>query len=126
MSHWSRVKTNINNMEILECAAKKLGCSISRNSTARGYKNMALKGEMVIAVPGSPYDVAVNRNEDGTLSLTTDWYLGYVAKVLGPDFGRLKQQYALEMARKRAAILGAAVTEETMSDGTVRMRIRGV
>jgi hypothetical protein len=113
-------------MDILERAAKKLGCSVSRNSTARGYREKTMKGEMVITVPGSPYDVAVNRGQDGMLTLTTDWYRGHVAKVLGYDFGKLKQQYALEIAKKRVAILGAAFTEETMPDGTIRMVIRGV
>lgn len=124
MSHWTQVKTNIRDLEVLEEAARSLGCEIARNTVARGYYN-SIQALMVIIPPESPYDVAANREEDGTVSLTTDWYMGYVERVLGPDFGLLKQRYAVIMTKRQASALLADVTEEVLQDGSIRLRVRG-
>ena len=124
MSHWTSVQTNIKDITALEEAARSLGCGIAHNAEARGYYQ-GLPALMVIIPPESPYDIAANKGEDGNISLTTDWYMGYVEKVVGPDFGLLKQRYAVVMARRQAYALRAAVTEETLEDGSIRLRIKG-
>lgn len=126
MSHWTQVKTNIRDLDVLEEAARLLGCEVAHNAIARGYYENTIQALMVIIPPESPYDVAANREEDGNISLTTDWYMGHVEKVLGADFGLLKQRYAITMARRQAAVLMANVTEETLEDGSIRLRVRGV
>ncbi|TEB04761.1 hypothetical protein Psch_03523 [Pelotomaculum schinkii] len=125
MSHWTQVKTNIRDFDVLEEAAKSLGCEVSRNATARGYYENRIQAMMVIIPPESPYDVAANKEEDGNISLTTDWYMGHVEKVLGADFGLLKQRYSVSMAKRQASALLANVTEETLQDGSIRLKIRG-
>ncbi len=124
MSHWTEVKTNIRELDVLEEVARLLGCEVAHNAIARGYYEN-IQALMVIIPPSSPYDVAANREEDGNISLTTDWFNGHVEKVLGADFGLLKQRYAISMARRQAAALMANVAEETLEDGSIRLRIRG-
>lgn len=124
MSHWTSVQTNIRDINVLEEAARSLGCEVVHNAEARGYYQ-SLRALMVIIPPESPYDIAANTEESGNISLTTDWYLGYVEKVVGPEFGLLKQRYAVIMTRRQAYALKAAVTEETLQDGSVRLRIKG-
>lgn len=124
MSHWTQVKTNIRDLDVLEEAAMLLGCDVTHNAVARGY-NVNIQALMVIIPPESPYDVAANREEDGNISLTTDWYMGHVEKVLGADFGLLKQRYAIAMSKRQASALLADVTEEALEDGSIRLRIRG-
>lgn len=124
MSHWTSVQTNIRDITILEEAARSLGCEVAYNAGARGYYQ-SLQSLMVIIPPESPYDIAANKGEDGNISLTTDWYMGYVEKVVGPEFGLLKQRYAVVMARRQAYALKAAVIEETLEDGSIRLRIKG-
>lgn len=125
MSHWTQVSTSIRDLEILEEAARLLGCDVMHNAVARGYDQNTMQALMVIVPPESPYDVAANKEEDGNISLTTDWYMGYVEKTLGPDFGLLKQKYAVVMTRRQAAVIMATVTEEALGDGSIRLRVRG-
>ncbi|MFZ5650269.1 MAG: DUF1257 domain-containing protein [Bacillota bacterium] len=124
MSHWTSVQTNIRDISVLEEAARSLGCGVARNAEARGHYQ-SLQALMVIIPPESPYDIAANEGEDGCISLTTDWYMGYVEKVVGPEFGLLKQRYAVAMARRQARALKATITEETLEDGSIRLRVKG-
>lgn len=124
MSHWTQVKTNIRDFDVLEEAARSLGCEVARNATARGYYDN-IQALMVIIPPKSPYDVAANKEEDGNISLTTDWYNGHVEKILGADFWLLKQSYSVTMVKRQASALLANVTEETLQDGSIKLRIRG-
>ncbi len=121
MSHVTPVKMGITNMDTLETAAKSLGCTVEKNATARLYGNQTKNGEMVIRIPGSPYDVAVNRQKDGTLLLETDFWGGHVGKKLGDRLGKLKQQYAVEKTRQRAKLLGHQLSQQTLPDGSVRI-----
>ncbi|MFZ5650726.1 MAG: DUF1257 domain-containing protein [Bacillota bacterium] len=124
MSHWTSVQTNIRDLTVLEEAARSLGCGVAHYAEARGHYR-SLQALMVIIPPESPYDIAANREEGGNISLTTDWYRGYVEKVVGPEFGLLKQRYAVIMVRRQAYALKAAVTEEALQDGSVRLRVKG-
>lgn len=125
MSHWTQVKTNIRDLDVLEEAARLLGCEVARNAIARGYNENTIQALMVIIPPESPYDVAANREEDGNICLTTDWYMGHVEKVLGVEYGLLKQRYAVAMTKRQAKTLMANVVEETLEDGSIRLRVRG-
>lgn len=125
MSHWTQVKTNIRDLDVLEEAARLLGCEVARNAIARGYSENTMQALMVIILPESPYDVAANREEDGNISLTTDWYMGHVEKVLGAEYGLLKQRYAVAMTKRQAKTLMANVVEEALEDGSIRLRVRG-
>jgi hypothetical protein len=48
-----------------------------------------------------------------------------VEKVVGKDFGLLKQRYAINIAKKMAARMFANITEEILPNGDVRLKIEG-
>lgn len=75
MSHFSTIKTQIKDINDLCAACAELGLGLVQNSSARGYINQQTKGEYVIKLNG-PYDIALNKNDDGTYGLTTDWWGG--------------------------------------------------
>jgi len=75
--------------------------------------------------PESPYDVAAAVQEDGSISLATDWLGGYVEKALGKDYGLLKQRYALKILKQKAAFLMAETEETVEADGSIRLIVRG-
>jgi len=125
MSHFTQVRTNIRDFDILEEAARSFGCEVARNAVARGYDENRLQAQMVIIPPESPYDVAANRENDGQISLTTDWFNGHVEKVLGAQFGLLRQRYSLIVIKREASALLANVSEEVLEDGRIRLKVRG-
>lgn len=124
MSHWTTVSCEFRDQKALEAACRELALPIQANAIARGYGSQTLKADMVIKCPG-PYDIAVKRNADGTLGLTTDWWAGHVAKVVGQDFAKLKQLYAVHRATAACRAKGYSVNRVTKQDGSINLAVTG-
>ena len=73
MSHFATIKTQIKDIEALREACAEMRLLVLQNAEARGYDHNRHRGEYVIALKG-PYDVALNRQPDGSYGLTTDWW----------------------------------------------------
>ena len=93
MSHFATITTQIKDLAALTSACTELGLTVVAHATARGYSTNTVRGEHVIRLQG-PYDIALNRQADGSFGLTTDWWDGHVEKQVGPNYGRLLQLYA--------------------------------
>lgn len=87
MSHFTTINTQIKDVSALRSAVKEMGFELLSNTDARGFATMKQHGDYVIRLKG-PYDIAVNKQQDGTFGLTTDWFNGHVEKEVGPNFGR--------------------------------------
>jgi hypothetical protein len=124
MSHFATITTQIKDLAALTSACGELGLSVVANATARGYASNTVRGEHVIRLKG-PYDIAVNRQPDGTFGLTTDWWDGHVAKEVGPDFGRLLQLYAIHKATAEARKRGHSVQRKAAANGAIKLVIGG-
>ena len=108
MSHFTTIKTQIKDLEALRAATNELGLQLLTKTTARGFISQTIKGEFVVRLKG-PYDVALNRQPDGTYGLTTDWWDGHVEKEVGKSFGRLLQLYGVHKATAEARKKGYSV-----------------
>ena len=115
MSHFTTIKTQIRDTEALRSACAELGLELLQNKEARGYYTQTTKGDYVIRLKG-PYDVALNRQADGTLSMTTDWFAGSVEAEVGPNFGKLTQLYAVNKATIEARKKGWTVQRKQVGD----------
>ncbi len=69
MSHFTTIKTQIKDIDALRSAVQEMGLSLLQKTTARGYYENNIKGDYVIRLKG-PYDVAVNKEKEGTFDLT--------------------------------------------------------
>lgn len=125
MSHFTEIKTQIRDIAALREACRELGVQLLDNAEARGYARQTRHGEHVIRLNG-PYDIAVNRNEDGNYGLTTDWWGDHVEKDVGKDFGRLLQLYGVHKTRLEARRKGYTVRRQTLGDGSIKITIGGV
>ena len=125
MSHFATITTQIKDLAALERACTELGLAVTANATARGYSTNTVRGDYVIRLKG-PYDIAVNRQPDGTFGLTTDWWNGHVEKEVGQNFGRLLQLYAVHKATAEARKRGHFVTRKAAQNGTIKLVIGGV
>ena len=119
MSHYTTITTQIKNLDALRAACAELKLPLIPNALARGYAQ-PLKGEHVIQLKG-PYDIAVNRLPDGTYSLTTDWWLGHVAREVGSGFGRLLQLYGVHQATLTARRKGYSVQRQPQPNGAIKL-----
>ena len=125
MSHFTTIKTQIRDVEALRMAVKELGLTLAENATARGYASNEIKGDYVIRLKG-PYDIALNKQPDGTYGLTTDWWDGHVEKEVGGNYGRLLQLYAVHKATAEARKRGHSVQRKLQKNGAIKLVIGGV
>ena len=125
MSHFTSIQTQIKDMEALQDACKELGVAVVLYEPARGYAGQTRTGDAIIRLKG-PYDIALNRQEDGSYALTTDFWAGHVEKEVGAGFGRLLQLYGVHKAMREAKKKGYLTTRKTQPNGAIKLTIGGV
>ena len=125
MSHFATITTQIKDVPALREACRELGVELIENAVARGFDGNTHKGDYVIKLKG-PYDIAANRQDDGTYGLTTDWYDDHVETEVGTNYGRLLQLYGVHKARIEAQKKGYTVRRQTLADGAIKLVIGGV
>ena len=125
MSHFTSIQTQIRDLDSLADACKELGVELIRGSEARGYAGQTRKGDAVVRLKG-PYDIALNRQEDGNYALTTDWWNGHVEKEVGVGFGKLLQHYGVHKATREARKKGYLASRKTLPNGAIKLTIGGV
>jgi len=125
MSHFTTVQTQIKDIEALKKACEEMGLTVVDEGEARGYGNRLTHGDHVIRLNG-PYDIAVNKQKDGTYGLTTDWWDGHVEQEVGTNYGHLIQMYGVCKATAEARRRGHMVQRRNMADGSIKLCIGGV
>ena len=124
MSHFTTITTQIKDIEALEKACGEMGLMLRQGIEARGYGANRHTGEHVIVLKG-PYDIAVNRQPDGTYGLTTDWWDGHVEKEVGANYGKLLQLYGVWKTAMEATRKGYLVTRQPLKNGSIKVLLSG-
>ncbi len=122
MSHFTEIKTQIKDIEALRSACQEMGIPLLQNVEARGYYENRIKGDFVIKLKG-PYDIAVNRQPDGTFGLTADLWNGHVENEVGQGYGKLLQLYGVHKATLEARKKGHMVRRSQQKDGAIKLVI---
>lgn len=122
MSHFTTIKTQIKDIEALRSACQEMGLPLLQSTEARGYYENRIKGDYVIQLKGA-YDIAVNRQPDGSFGLTADLWNGHVEKEVGEGYGKLLQLYGVHKALKEARKRGHSVNRSQQKDGSIRLVI---
>ena len=125
MSHFTTVTTQIKDIAALKGACGEMGIEVLENAQARGYSTNKTKGDYVLRLKG-PYDVALNKQPDGSYGLTTDWWDGHVEREVGTNYGRLLQHYAVHKATAEARRRGHIVQRKLQKNGAIKLVIGGV
>ena len=125
MSFWARVELEVFDIDALKMALRVIDDAIDivPDSVARGHSNRRFP--WVIRLRGQ-YDVGLDQPLGFGTSFASyyDSWGGHVERELGEDLCRLKQQYALEMVRRRAADLGYAVMiSDPDEEGTIAVEL---
>ncbi len=125
MSHFTTVTTQIRDIAALRGACGEMGLKVLENAEARGYSTNTTRGDYVLRLRG-PYDIALNKQADGSYGLTTDWWDGHVEKEVGTNYGRLLQFYAVHKATTEARKRGHSVQRKQQKNGVIKLVIGGV
>jgi len=124
MSHFTTIQTQVRDIAALREACRELGVELIENAVACGYGSNTQRGDYVIKLAG-PYDIAVNKQQDGAFGLTTDWWDGHVENEVGANFGKLLQLYGVHKARIEAQRKGYTVRRQMLADGAIKLVIGG-
>ena len=122
MSHFTTIKTQIKDIAALRSACNELGLSLLQNAEARGYYQNKIKGDFVVQLKG-PYDVALNKQPDGSFGLTADLWEGHVEQEVGQSYGKLLQLYGVHKAIREAQKKGHMVRRSQQQDGAIKLVI---
>jgi len=122
MSHFTTIKTQIKDIGALRSACNELGLSLLQNAEARGYYQNKIKGDFVVQLKG-PYDVALNKQPDGSFGLTADLWEGHVEQEVGQSYGKLLQLYGVHKAILEARKKGHMVRRSQQQDGAIKLVI---
>lgn len=125
MSHFTEIKTQIKDIEALRLACQELGLNLLQNAEARGYYENKTKGDYVVQLKG-PYDIALNKQADGTFGITSDLWNGHVEKEVGQKYGKLLQLYGVHKATIEARKKGLSVFRRQKQDGSIKLVLMGV
>jgi hypothetical protein len=122
MSHFATIKTQIKDIRALRAACDELGLPVLQNAKARGYSNQKTKGDYVIQLK-DPFDIALNKQPDGSFGLTADLWDNHVEKEVGKNYGKLMQLYAVHKAVGEARKKGHLTRRSLQHDGSIKLVI---
>ena len=122
MSHFTTIKTQIKDIEGLRSACMEMGLSLLENTEARGYYENKTKGDYIIQLKG-PYDIAINKQPDGSFGLTADLWQGHVEQEVGQGYGKLLQLYGVHKATLEARKKGHLVRRAQQREGSIKLCI---
>ncbi len=125
MSHFTEIKTQIKDIEALRSACKEMGLTLLQSAEARGYYENKAKGDYVIRLKG-PYDIALNKQPDGTFGLTADLWNGHVENEVSQGYGKLLQLYGVHKATMEARKKGLSVLRKQQQNGSIKLVLVGV
>jgi len=118
MSHFTTIKVEIKNGEILQQSLQELGFEVKCQTLVRGYKGNTVEADYVIQQDSS-YDLGFRR-QGQTYELIADFW---GAAIDPQDFIRLvTQKYAHNSLLATVKNQGYTVEQqETLEDGTVKL-----
>jgi Protein of unknown function (DUF1257) len=119
MSHFTTIKVQIKNSEVLANVLADLGHKVEVNTQVRGYQGDRTNAEYVIRRSNN-YDVGFRKGSDDNYELVADFSAAGINQ--SQFVNEIQQKYAHQMLLDTAATQGYSIeAEEVMEDGTVRV-----
>ncbi|MEI6443060.1 MAG: DUF1257 domain-containing protein [Nostocales cyanobacterium ELA583] len=120
MSHFTTIKVQIKQGEVLLQVLKELGYQVEQNTHIRGYMGDKTNAEYVIK-QSNGYDLGFRKNEE-SYELVADFW---GAKINQQEFiNNISQKYAHKTLMETIQTEGFNVEEEeVLADGTVRVLV---
>jgi Protein of unknown function (DUF1257) len=119
MSHFTTIKVQIKNSEVLADVLTELGHKFEANTQVRGYQGDRTNAEYVIR-RSNGYDIGFRKDGDDNYELIADFWGTGINQA--QFVNEIQQKYAHQMLLHTAATQGYSIeAEEVLEDGTVRV-----
>ncbi|OBQ01591.1 MAG: hypothetical protein AN482_21745 [Anabaena sp. LE011-02] len=118
MSHFTTIKVQIKQGEVLLDVLQELGYQVEQNTQVRGYRGDTINAEYVIR-QANGYDLGFRKNGEGYELVADFWG----AEINQQEFvNNISQKYAHKTLMKTIQTEGFNVEEEeVLADGTLRV-----
>ncbi len=117
MSHFTRVKTQLKNVETLKAALKDIGYTVEIGNV-RGYNGQLANADLVVRT-GQDYDIGFRREGDEMVMVADFWGLRIDRAAF---LNEISQRYAYRTVMEQAEQQGwSSVSEEVQPDGSIRL-----
>jgi len=118
MSHFTTIKVQIKQGEVLLDVLQELGYQVEQNTQVRGYRGDTINAEYVIR-QANAYDLGFRKNGEGYELVADFWG----AEINQQEFiNNISQKYAHKTLMETIQTEGFNVEEEeVLADGTVRV-----
>jgi len=138
MSHVSKIELEIQSLEDLKLACKRLGFIFQENHQTYQWYGRSVgdspmpegfnvddlgKCDHAIQVPECAYEIGVVKRGAKYLLLWDSWHAGGLEKKIGKDAGILKQSYTIERIKREAKRKKYQV-KEIKQDQSMRLVLR--
>lgn len=117
MSHIVTIRTQIKDAAALAAACQRLGLQQPTQGTAKLYSSEATG--LIVNLPNWHYPVVVNTT---TGQIDYDNFEGYWGAEA--ELHKLLQAYAVEKARIEARKAGHTITEQSLTDGSIKLTVQ--
>ena len=119
MSHFTTIKVQIKNSEILADVLTELGHKFETDTQVRGYRGDKTNAEYVIRRSNS-YDIGFRKGNDDNYEIVADFSAAGINQ--SQFVNEIQQKYAHQMLLHTATTQSYSIeAEEVMEDGTVRV-----
>lgn len=119
MSHFTTIKVQIKNSEVLANILTNLGHKFEYNTQVRGYQGDKIQAEYVIR-QNNGYDLGFRKDGDDNYEIIADFWGAGINQT--QFVNQIQQKYAHQMLLHTATTQGYSIeAEEVMEDGTVRV-----
>jgi Protein of unknown function (DUF1257) len=117
MSHFTRVRTQLRNLETVKQALAELGYSVTEGSV-HGYRGNEVDADLIVQINDS-YDIGFRQEADQIVMVADFWGL----RIDREEFLKtLSQKYAYLTIMEQAQSQGwQAMNEELQPDGSIRL-----
>lgn len=117
MSHFTRVRTQLRNIDTVKQALENLGYAVSEGKV-RGYQGNLEQADLVVNV-GSSYDIGFRKEGENVVMVADFWGLNIKREQF---LKQVSQKYAYLTIMQQAESQGwQSVTEEVQTDGSIRL-----
>ena len=124
MSHFTKVKTKIFDLDILEAVLKKLNYEVSSNvHSLKGYRGKTINVDLLVKLKSS-YDIGFVKSKDKSFELVADWY--GVKNFNKQEFmSKVMQNYSLEVVKREVKKKGYKIVEQkNVENNSIKIVVR--
>jgi hypothetical protein len=129
MSHFSRLKTQFKNKEVLTDCLKEMGYEVHNGGTIKGYSGQEFVDFSIKTKNG--YGIGFRVNDHGTYDIIADWWgvkgtrQENLVNELQGRVNSIQREYALKMVMEQTRHHGFEMIEKSEEkDGSIRIVVR--